>query len=64
MAVFTAKEIIEHFSRLPENEEVLITWWKQSDFPDYDFYEGTDVLDSESVIGAVNDAMERKANNA
>lgn len=64
MPVMTAKEVIERFLKIDPNEVVLITWWEQSDTPDYDFDEGDYALDN--LIAEVNDVMEsssEKENN-
>jgi len=53
--IMTAKEVIEHFTKLPQDEEVLITWWEQKHTPDYDFEVGQEQL--EQCVGHTNDWM-------
>ena len=56
MPVMTAKEIVETFKKFDENETILVTWWLQTDFPDYDLEVGDEELEN-NAIEIVNWAM-------
>lgn len=54
--LMTPKEVIEHFKKLPQDEQVLITWWEQKGTPELDLEIGQEQL--EVCVGHVNDWME------
>lgn len=56
MPVMTAKEIVETFKKFDKNETILVTWWLQTDFPDYDLEVGDEELEN-NAIEIVNWAM-------